>query len=131
MRKTLRRKPRRKTARVAPTRSAATPVEPTYPFRKGPVLLATDGTEETDAPLIAARALAARLHLPLEVVSVLEPMPIYSGSGDAELPLLMEVDRRLVREASVRRYVDILTPPCVVVKSWTACRPDRRVRKSA
>jgi nucleotide-binding universal stress UspA family protein len=110
MKNTLWRKPGRKSARVAPTPTAVTPVDPTYPFRNGPVLLATDGTEESDAPLIAARALAARLHLPLEVVSVLEPMPIYAGSGDAELPLLMEADRRLVREASVRRYVDILTP---------------------
>ena len=75
MRKTLRRKPPRRIARVASTRTAVTPVDPAYPFRKGPVLLATDGTEETDAPLIAARALAARLRLPHEVVSLLAPMP--------------------------------------------------------
>ena len=48
------------------------------PARRGPILLACDGNETSGAPVIAARMLAERLHLPLEVVTVLEPQAIYA-----------------------------------------------------
>lgn len=111
MSKTLRRKPRSKARPVAPRPTSATRMHPTSPFRKGPVLLATDGTEQSDALLIAARIVATRLGVAFEVVTVIEPLPIYTGSGDDELPMFMEEDRRSTREGRVRNYVETLTSP--------------------
>ena len=41
--------------------------------RRGPILLACDGTGQSSAPVVAARLLAERLGVGLEVVMVLEP----------------------------------------------------------
>ena len=54
----------------AATTHPATAVDPT---RRGPILLACDGPGQSSAPLVAARLLAERLGLALEVVTVLEP----------------------------------------------------------
>ena len=43
------------------------------PARRGPILLACDGTGQSRAPVIAARLIADRLGVPHEVVTVLEP----------------------------------------------------------
>jgi nucleotide-binding universal stress UspA family protein len=94
-----------------PTRDVALGVLPTYvvanPIRRGPVVLATDGTSETGAPVVAAQLLAARLDLPLEVVSVLEPLPTFSFAPDVVVALDPAIDesRRDERETSVRDYV--------------------------
>jgi nucleotide-binding universal stress UspA family protein len=55
-------------------RHEARPVNPTL---RGPILLATDGTGDSGASVVAARLLAERLGVPLEVVTVLEPEVIY------------------------------------------------------
>jgi nucleotide-binding universal stress UspA family protein len=48
-------------------------------MRRGPVVLATDGTARDGAAVVAAQLIASRLDLPLEVVTVLEPTPIISA----------------------------------------------------
>ena len=77
------------------------------PVRRGPVVLATDGTSKTGATVVAAQLLAARLDLPLEVVTVLEPTPIYPSSPDVVVPYDPEMDeaRRYARETLVTDFV--------------------------
>jgi len=77
------------------------------PRRRGPVVLATDGSSRSGAAVAAARLLAARLDVPLEVISVLEPSPLYAAPPDATSPCDPAVDesRRLARETMVRDYV--------------------------
>ena len=78
------------------------------PIKSGPVLLAIDGAEASDAPLAAARWLAEHLGVSLEVVTVLDRLPVYP-SIDPSFPLLVESAHREAREAIVRRRVsDVL-----------------------
>ena len=81
-----------------------------HPFRKGPVLLACAGWDQCDGSLIAARLMAARLGAPLEVVTVLEPLPIYNTDDSDELAILAELDLRPVREARVRQQIETWVP---------------------
>jgi universal stress protein E len=79
------------------------------PALHGPVLLATDGTGTSGAALVAARLVAERLGVPLEVVTVLEPQLI-SGPALGGVPAysyLPEVDdaRKETRLADIRAYV--------------------------
>lgn len=78
------------------------------PMRRGPVVLATDGTSLTGAPVVAAELLAARLALPIEIVTVVEPAPTFSPGPDVVMALDPAIDeaRRHEREAIVRDYVD-------------------------
>jgi len=77
------------------------------PARRGPVVLATDGTSRSGAVVLAARLLADRLDVPVEVVSVLEPgttsspPPRLDGHDDAEI---VEA-RHHARETAVCDYV--------------------------
>jgi nucleotide-binding universal stress UspA family protein len=77
------------------------------PARRGPVVLATDGTSPSGAVVLAARLLADRLDVPLEVVSVLEPGP--TGSPPPRLDVHDDAEnveaRHRVRETKVRDYV--------------------------
>jgi len=77
------------------------------PVRRGPILLATDGTSQTGGPVVAAQLLAARLDLPLEVVTVLEPLPTFTSAPDVIVPVDPAFDnsRREARETIVRDYV--------------------------
>lgn len=75
-----------------------------HALRSGPVVLATHGSDGTDASLTAAWRLAQRLHEPLEVVTVLEPLPVY-GAGDVALPMFMDEMQRAARETDVRRAI--------------------------
>ena len=50
----------------------------TNPGRRGPIVLATDATGMGGVPILAARLLAARLDVSLEVVTVLDPPMPYS-----------------------------------------------------
>jgi nucleotide-binding universal stress UspA family protein len=71
------------------------------------VVLATDGTSGTGAPVAIAQLLAARLELPLEIVSVLEPAPAFGSSPDIVIGANPTVDemRRETFEAHVRAYI--------------------------
>ena len=74
---------------------------------RGPILLATDGAGKSGAAVIAARLLARRLNVPLEVVSVL-PLHVPYGVALGGTPIyLPEVDdvRREVQTAAVLEYV--------------------------
>ena len=54
----------------------------TNPVLRGPVVLATDGASRSGAVVAMAQLIASRLDVPLEVVSVLEPTPIYATAPD-------------------------------------------------
>jgi nucleotide-binding universal stress UspA family protein len=79
------------------------------PARRGPILLACDGTGQSSAPVIAARLLANRIGVPLEVVTVLEPQVMYGIALDSgATPMFMpDVDeaRRTNRAAAVQNYI--------------------------
>jgi len=77
------------------------------PARRGPILLATDGTSTSGAPVWAARLLSQRLGLPLEVVTVLNPQLVYGMGLEAAPMYVPELDatRRSAREAAVMDYV--------------------------
>jgi nucleotide-binding universal stress UspA family protein len=77
------------------------------PVRRGPVVLATDGSSRYGAVVVAARLLASRLDLPLEVVSVLEPDTGYSTPPQLDVPSTPEIleGRRDTREMAVSDYV--------------------------
>ena len=96
---------------TAPALGAGQQTEATHPFRKGPVLLACDGREQSDGSLIAARLIAARLGVPVEVVTVLEPLPIYNTDDSDALSVLAELDLRPIRETRVRQQIATWMPP--------------------
>jgi nucleotide-binding universal stress UspA family protein len=108
----------------APPTGAETASHPGHkrvnPARRGPILLATDGTAQSGAAVVAARLLASRLDLPLEVVSVLEPQLAYGVALGGTPIYVPEVDdaRRANRAATVldyiARYSDGPTPPVYV-----------------
>ena len=88
----------------AATTHPATAVDPT---RRGPILLACDGPGQSSAPLVAARLLAERLGLALEVVTVLEPEAAYAVALGGLPVFLPEVEdaRRARRMDDVRNYI--------------------------
>ena len=92
------------TMTVQPARSSAR--VPTNPMRRGPVVLATDGTARGGAAVVAAQLIAARLDLPLEVITVLEPTPIFSAPDVVVVsdPAIDEA-RRQACETTVTDYV--------------------------
>ena len=92
------------------------------PVRRGPVVLAVDGTECGGSDVVAARLIAARRDLPLEVITVLEPTPMSSTTVDVKVrgdPAHDEA-RRQTREIAVTDYVCRFsggeTPPRVHVR---------------
>ena len=93
------------------------------PARRGPVVLATDGTSQSGAVVVAAQLIAARFGVPIEVVSVLEPTPIYTTSiPEVVVPSDPAIDetRRDTRETMVGDYVCRFsggaTPPHINVR---------------
>ena len=78
------------------------------PVQRGPVVLATDGTSHTGAPAVAARLIADGLGLPIEIISVLEPLPTFTVSADG-IPIVnpaIDTARDEGRKASVRDYIE-------------------------
>lgn len=99
------------TSSAAPTATAARLHErASSPLRPGPVLLASHGTARDGTALRIASLLSHRLHVPLEVVTVLEPLPIYTGGDMGALPMGYEEGRLAEREAAVRQEVAALLP---------------------
>ena len=80
---------------------------PRNPALAGPILLATDGTSQSGAAVVAARLLSEQLDVPLEVVTVLEPDLAYGvalGGAPLYLPDVDEA-RRARRMSEVLEYV--------------------------
>src|SRR3954469_6711280 len=77
------------------------------PALNGPILLATDGTSQSGAAVVAARLLAEQSGVPLEVVTVLEPDLAYGVALGGTPLYLPDVDdaRRARRMAEVLEYV--------------------------
>jgi nucleotide-binding universal stress UspA family protein len=77
------------------------------PALRGPVLLATDGTSQRGATVVAARLIAERLGVAMEVVSVLEPQMIYGVALGGTPVYVPEVEdaRRANRTAAVLDFV--------------------------
>jgi nucleotide-binding universal stress UspA family protein len=100
------------TLRPVPASDAATATNRAHPGatagRRGPILLACDGTGQSSAPVVAARLLAERLGVGLEVVTVLEPDLMYGvviGGGVAILLPDVEDARRAHRVDAVQNYI--------------------------
>ena len=92
------------------------------PAFHGPILLATDGTSQSGAPVFAARLLAEQLGVPLEVVTVLEPEMAYGvmlGGTPIYMPEVEDA-RRSARVASVHAYVSRFSggapPPSIHIR---------------
>ena len=79
----------------------------TNPGRRGPIVLATDATGMGGAPILAARLLAARLDVSLEVVTVLDPPMPYPDAFNIGMPCDSAADeeRRGARETVVSDWV--------------------------
>jgi len=95
---------------------------PANPLRRGPILLATDGTTRGGALVVAAQLLATKLDLPLAVISIIEP-PVRSAPADDTLRTGDVIDdvRRHAREVAVSDYVSRFaggaTPPRIHVRA--------------
>ena len=111
------------------------------PVRRGPVLLAVDGNELSDGPAIAAKLLAERLDMPLELVTVLEPGPLYGNVNmmPTATAALVEATRRDDRIADVEqyaaRYLNTTPAPRIHVRYGSVARTiavaAREIRASA
>lgn len=76
------------------------------PAQRGPILLATDGSGTSAAPVLIARLLAERLGLPLEIVTVLPPQMVYGvtlGDTPVYLPSIEDASRK-ARLGAVNDY---------------------------
>ena len=74
--------------------------------RRGPVVLAVDGTTCGASAIVQARMLAAQLDLPLEVITVIEPTPVRAVASDQAVSHAAVDDaQRHVRETAVSDYV--------------------------
>lgn len=95
-------------ATVSPSGTPLTATPSQKPARTAAILVATDGSERSDAALATAHRLAPHLGA-IEVLSVLEPMPIISP--EAQLPIAAELEeqRRDDRIADVRAQLKRVT----------------------
>jgi nucleotide-binding universal stress UspA family protein len=92
------------------------------PARRGPIVLATDGTSTSGAAVAAAQALGERLDLPIAIVSVLERLPTFTSGPDVIVPIDPAVDDQRARDCEthvsdyVARYAGGTAPALVHVR---------------
>jgi nucleotide-binding universal stress UspA family protein len=114
------------------TRPGTTPINSAL---RGPILLATDGTDRSGASVVAARLLADHLGVPLELVSVLEPQVAYGvalGGTPIFLPDvedLRRADRARAVQGFVARFSGGAAPPPVHVRFGTIADEIARVAR--
>src|SRR5690606_32733277 len=111
------------------------------PVRRGAVLLAVDGNELSEGPAIAAKLLAERLDVPLELVTVLEPASLYGNvnmipSATAALVEATRRDDRIeVVEEYAARFLNMTPAPRIHVRYGSVARTiaaaAREIRASA
>ncbi len=89
--------------------STATAAASEPAVRTAAILVATDGSEGAETALVAATRLVSRFPGGIEILSVLEPMPIISP--EAQLPVSAEVEeeRRADRLAVIRAQLKHVT----------------------
>lgn len=63
------------------------------------ILLATDLSEETDKIAVTAAALAKRSQAKLSIIYVLEHTPVVYGGGEFSIPLDMNLEEHLAKNA--------------------------------
>jgi nucleotide-binding universal stress UspA family protein len=87
------------------------------PTRRGPIVLAVKDAEMSRGPAIAAKLLAKRLGVPLEVVTVLEQVPLYGNASvipSTTAPIIEAARRddrlRAIEEYAARFLNDVAAP---------------------
>lgn len=92
---------------LTPTPSTATPAAATTGpvLTHGPVLVATDGSERSEVALRSAREIAARNGASVEVLTVLDPLPIVTPEIQLPITPEMEAQRRADRLGAVRAQI--------------------------
>ncbi|HEX6965246.1 MAG TPA: universal stress protein [Gemmatimonadaceae bacterium] len=97
---------------IAPANPAEAAPQQPLPPTTGPIIVATDGTEASDAAIVAARLLAASTNAPLQVVSAVEPITPPLFSTDAA-PLLADVTtpRRAAQRDAIHQQLQRLVQP--------------------
>jgi len=121
--------------RIGVERATRPGTETGNPPRRGPILLATDGTGQSGASVVAARLLADHLGVPLEVVSVLEPQAGYGVALGGTPIFLPDVEdlRRANRADAVQGFVARFSggavPPPVHIRFGTIADEIARVAR--
>jgi nucleotide-binding universal stress UspA family protein len=84
--------------------------------RRGPVVLAVTGRESSKAPVQLAKRLADKLGLELRIISVIEPVALYTEMVDlVSVPMWVEGETVETRADNVRTYVG---SAIANVRSW-------------
>jgi nucleotide-binding universal stress UspA family protein len=98
------------------------------PVRRGPIVLAVKDAEMSRGPAVAAKLLAERLGVPLEIVTVLEQVPLYGNAGfipSTAAPIIEAArrdDRVRALEEYTARFLDDLAPPHTQIRYGSVSR---------
>lgn len=88
---------------LTPRAAAAVPSGPV--LAHGPILVATDGSERAEVALRATKSIAALHGASIEVLTVLDPLPIVTPEVQLPITPEMEAQRRADRIAAVRAQI--------------------------
>jgi nucleotide-binding universal stress UspA family protein len=86
------------------------------PAVRGPILLATDGNDQSASPATFARLLALKLGVLLEVVTVIEPIVAYSTALGG-IPVYLPEAEEAIREARLAKVYDYLARQSIGVSA--------------
>src|SRR5690242_6668912 len=100
----------------SPSTTPATMLEDASPqslrLSTGPIIVATDGTADSDAAITAAHLLGTRTGAPVQVVSALEPIVIPSfGSDFTPVSADVYAPRRAAQREAIHDQLRRLLPP--------------------